>query len=166
MSTEPWNQTVALACASEHLWPACKDDPACLSMPAGEGAGSDFAACVRKVGDEACPEGWPVRHLVYDNVDVERSCSPCACGAPAGGNCIVEAAITGGNACGGMEWKVNVVSDQPPGCVDVLPPGSSLVGKMAAVLTHEPGACEPSGGAPLVTVTLGVPMTLCCQAQH
>jgi hypothetical protein len=151
---------LALACATDGAWPACVQDSSKLCVPTA----GDFDACVRKVGDEECPEGWPVRHLVYDNVEVERSCSPCSCGAPAGGECIVEAAVTSGNACGGLEWQLNVSSAELSKCVDLMS-GVALASKQAALLSYQPSTCEPSGGAPLVTVTLGVPMTLCCRAQ-
>ncbi|UQA57059.1 hypothetical protein [Polyangium aurulentum] len=159
-SSEPWNETLAFACAPDDAWPACPKDGSQVCLPAA----ANFAACVRKAGDEACPDGWPMRHVVYDNVEVERSCSPCSCGAPAGGNCIVEAAVTSGNACSGMYWNLNVTSAEPPGCVDLLPSGSSLGGKTAAVLVYEPGMCEPSGGEPFVTITRDAPTTFCCRS--
>ncbi len=158
-ASAPWSNALALACAADGPWPVCEKDASQVCLPAA----GDFAACVRKTGDEACPEGWPVRQLVYDDVAVERSCSPCACDVPAGGECIVEAAVTSGNACDGMTWQLNVSSAEPPKCVDLMS-GTALASKQAALWSYQPGSCEPSGGAPLVTVKLGVPTTICCQA--
>jgi hypothetical protein len=58
----PPTSTTARVCAPSEPWSTCQEEPDKLCLPK---AGSEFSTCVRKPGDEACPEGWPVRHVVY-----------------------------------------------------------------------------------------------------
>jgi hypothetical protein len=160
--------------------PSCPSDaPAIVfegaAEPVVEPHECPACACDTPVGTCKLPETWTVSSAACaapgSGIETpfdppagwDGICSPCACGVPAGGECIVEAAVTSGNACGGMTWQLNVSSAEPPKCVDLMS-GTALTSKQAALWSYQPGACEPSGGAPLVTVKLGVPTTICCQA--
>ncbi len=84
----------ALACSSAEPLAACAEQgEVCLASAPG------FAACVHRAGDEQCPEGWPDKHLLYGHVDDQRSCSECACDAPAGGKCTAKVHVYADAAC-------------------------------------------------------------------
>jgi hypothetical protein len=158
----PPSSTTARACAASEPWSICQEEPDKLCMPA---AGSEFLKCVRKIGDEVCPEGWPVRHVVYNDVDVDTSCAPCECSPPSGGVCLVILDATSGGTCNGMPLDgVPVVSTDPSACFD-LPSGIALASKAAEVFSYVKGACTPSGGEPVVNVKLEGATTLCCLAE-
>jgi hypothetical protein len=135
----PPSSTMARGCAPSEPWSTCQEEPDKLCMPK---VGSDFVACVRKAGDEACPEGWPVRHVVYNDVDVESSCSPCECSAPTGGSCVVSFAAYETATCNGLSAETAISAGDMPQC-----------------------ACTPSGGEPAVDVKLDGATTLCCLAE-
>jgi hypothetical protein len=157
----PPTSTTARACAPSEPWSICQEEPDKLCMPK---VGSEFSTCVRKAGDAACPEGWPVRHVVYNDVDVDTSCSPCECSAPTGGSCVVSFDAHTTTTCEGMSAGTFASSNDPPQCVDIMP-GVELSGKTAEVFSYEKGACTPSGGDPVVDVKLDGPTTLCCLAE-
>jgi hypothetical protein len=154
----PPTSTTARACAPSAPWSTCQEEPDKLCLPK---AGSEFSTCMRKPGDEACPEGWPVRHVVYEDVDVDTSCSPCSCSPPSGGTCSAAFSAHSDSMCGGPPNAGVVGTGLPGQCVDLLP-GVALASKQAALLSYEPGKCEPSGGEPVLSVELDGATTICC----
>jgi hypothetical protein len=155
----PPDATIASACAPSSPWPVCKGDEPKLCVPKpGEG----FTTCVRQAGDVTCPAGWPVRRLFFDEIADGRSCSDCACGAPAGSVCLVSVSIASDATCsGGPVHGVFVTSPKPTSCLD-LPTGVALGSKAAEFVAYQPGACEPTGGETLGEVFPSGPMTFCC----
>jgi hypothetical protein len=157
----PPEATVASACAPPSPWPVCKgDEPkACVPKP-----GPEFATCVRQAGDVACPEGWPVRRLFFDEMADGRTCSDCACSAPTASVCRVRISVASDATCSGDPVQgVMVTSAKPKSCLD-LPPGVALESKAAAFIAYEPGACAPIGGEMVGDVLPSGPMTFCCLA--
>jgi hypothetical protein len=155
----PPDTTIASACAPPSPWPVCKGDEPKLCVPEpGEG----FATCVRQAGDVACPSGWPVRRLFFDEMADGRSCSGCACSAPTGSVCLVSISLASDATCSGFPLQGAVVtSEKPTSCHD-LPPGVALTSKAAAFIAYEPGACEPTGGETVGEVFPSDPVTFCC----
>jgi hypothetical protein len=154
----PPTSTMARACASLNPWAACHEEPGKLCPPT---SGPEFSTCVRKTGDEACPEGWPERHLVYNDVDVDSSCSPCECSAPTGGSCVVTFNAYATATCDGLSAGTAISAADMPQCVDVTS-GLGLGSKAAEVFAYEKGTCMPSGGQPIIDVKLDGGMTICC----
>ncbi|UQA62797.1 hypothetical protein [Polyangium aurulentum] len=146
----------ARACSSAEPLPACAEgESVCLASSPG------FAACVHHAGDEQCPEGWPVKHLLYGHVDDQRTCSECACEAPTGGKCTAKGHVYGDTTCA-AEWaSLSVSSDDPSKCIDLIS-GVALAGKTAELLAHQPGTCAPSGGEPIGALLLADAKTFCC----
>jgi len=158
----PPPEPIARACAPSEPWPACTNelDQACVPVHS-----PDFAVCIRKAGDVACPAGWPDRQVVYDNVDITQECSACSCSPSTGGFCLALARTYVDNTCGVLRGPFAVSTEQPEWCTDIAPIGTALAGKQSEVLNYTRGSCKPSGGEPIENVKLEGPTTFCCLAE-
>jgi hypothetical protein len=107
------------------------------------------AVCIHKDGDEACPEGFPARTLVYAEFADTRSCTACNCGAPSGISCPIN---TFAGACGNMGIPLapgNVCDNDNYYYVARLGPAIG-------------GSCPVSGGEPSGSLDPISPITVCC----
>jgi hypothetical protein len=146
----------ALACSSAEPLPACTEEgEVCLASSPG------FAACVYHAGDEQCPDGWPIKHLLYGHVEELRTCSDCACDAPTGGKCTAKVHVYGDAMCV-TEWASFTISSTDLSSCHDLSNGIALAGKAAELLAHEPGICAPSGGELVGDLVLADAKTFCC----
>ncbi len=134
-------------------------EPACagiskLCKPAAPGP--EFKQCIFHAGDtdySECPSTYPNRNVFYP--DPTPSCSPCACDTPIGSGCTGSILVSAKSACSPPLLDTIHLDAKEATCVD-LPPGSALGSKSAPDPDYSPGACKPSGGAPMGAV-------LCCQ---
>jgi hypothetical protein len=108
-----------------------------------------FTVCTENVGDVACPDGWPTKHLFFAS---DRACY-CSCGAAVGESCSATVTVYTDGACSNPLGSVMATSDQPAACLDVAP-GSGL-GSKSAMVSYQPGTCAPVLAAP-------APLTVCC----
>jgi len=138
-------------------WPACgqQQDKACVPKP------PSFETCIMREGDEPCPEGWPIKHLLYGEVNDQRQCSACTCSAPSGGSCTAFAAVHGDATCSTLQGSLVVTTGQEPKCLD-LTIGAGLAAKSATLLTYEPSTCTPEGGQAVGDLVLLDARTFCC----
>jgi hypothetical protein len=114
-------------------------------------------------GDVDCPttiSKYTEKHVFYGAFVDQRSCSPCTCGAAAGGTCTSNVSIYGDGACSTLAASV-AVDATGPACADV-PSGSPLGSKSATAPAYAPGACAPAGGTPSGAATPTMPATFCC----
>jgi hypothetical protein len=125
----------------------CGDQSMVCAFPNSDG----FLTCIIKSGDNACPAGWPRRHLVYPN---SQACG-CVCGSPVGDSCSATVTVYSDGACFNPLGSAMVSSDQPQGCTDVAP-GSALGSKSSTPPVYKAGTCAPSA------IAEGTPVTFCC----
>lgn len=124
-----------------------------------------FALCIYRDGDEpklACPESYPLRHVVYSWADDGRACSDCHCGDPEGGSCAALVSVFSDGLCSKLVGSYLLTSDMDKACHDV-PPGVALGSKDAMWTMDKPAACAPSGGEAAGDIHGGGPMTYCCK---
>jgi hypothetical protein len=145
---------------------------------AGHGACDDFTECIGNTppgyrlcfvahGSDAslaCREGWSDRHTGWKVAEEQRTCSPCTCGEPQGGDCKVRAQAYADEACGDLSVTLILSSTEAAKCTDLMS-GTALGSKTVEPLVQEPGVCEPGVsevvGAPLTNE----PVTFCCQPE-
>jgi len=150
-------QDEAWTCTASPFGAGCDAPLSCV--PPAEGG----LVCVTRAGvhDNECPVDYgSVAWVVYRDVDDDRSCSPCTCGAPLGD-------------CSGAEISVEDPSGGCPGTGTVLANGvctalpiHSSMGTFS-IESWLPGGlqanCSPSGGASSGTVQPASPLTVCCR---
>jgi hypothetical protein len=128
-----------------------------------------FALCIFHEGEEDCPTDpenvFTERHVFYREVQDERQCSACSCGAPTGSACTATISIYKGNdlTCSGPALVPIPVSSQGATCLDIQLPGQALGSKSAGPTTYLPGTCPAMGGDASGSAIPTKPATLCCR---
>ena len=125
----------------------CGDQSKVCTFPKSDG----FLTCVVKVGDKACPDEWPTKHVVWPDY---QACG-CQCGPQVGASCFSTVTVYKDGACSQPLGSVMVASDQPDACIDVAP-GSTFGSKSTTSPVYKSGTCTPK------TLTEGTPVTFCC----
>lgn len=109
---------------------------------------------------DACPEDYPERHVIYQEFDDLRSCTPCACDPPKGSDCSALISTYGDASCTTPIGSLAVSHEA--GCLDNVT--STGLGSMAATwLTNAPGKCKPTGGDLVGNVVARQASLFCCQ---
>lgn len=161
-------------------WPWGKVAQECLVTPsdtcsggeAGEGRAciptpGDFMACVtldhgEHEGDVDCPPFYDdEQYVMYRDAQDTRSCTACACGDPAGGECAVQASVYGDAGCSDIMGLVVVFSGDRQACFDVSA-GVALGSKSAEVKAATGGTCASKGGESGGDVVPAGRVTICC----
>ena len=146
-----------LVCDGATLGKGCPDpDAVCVRKPQGP-----FSAglCIAHDGDVSCPLNGPyaTKHLIYDDVTDDRSCSNCSCDPASGATCAGNFTLYGNSGCSTQH--------------DTLPAGApctpvSNAHSLSFKHTSGPtvGSCSPPAGAgqPTGTATPVGPRTVCC----
>lgn len=125
---------------------SCGDQTMVCAFPPAE----EYLTCIVRPGDNDCPEGWPTKHIVYE----DASACGCVCGDPIGDSCSATITVYEDSACTKPLGSVSVSSDQPAGCVDVAP-GSAFGSKSSTLPIYKAGICTPK------TYQIA-PDTFCC----
>lgn len=113
-----------------------------------------FNACVSMTGMNACPNGFPVQHLVGSNVTDTRGCSQCTCAFNAG-TCAGTATFYTNNACANNPQTVAV--DGACHGVANRTWTSYTYAPANAGVSCAPSAVNPNGAAAFSDLT-----TVCC----
>ena len=115
--------------------------------------------CVGKIGDQACPAGFPTQHVYFGDVDDQRDCpSNCSCTA-SGSLCRVAGNVFApSNACFGDNDGFTVDS----GDQDCELYGGATSALIGAITKISDGVCSPGNADPSGTATPTEPYTLCC----
>lgn len=119
-------------------------------------------ACIYHEGDVDCPisfSPYSDKHVFYGSLDDTQTCTPCACGAPAGSGCEALVSVYT-DACTTL-LDATEITETAALCLDV-PPGSALASKASTPATYTPGACQASGGEAMGEAQPGAPSTFCC----
>jgi hypothetical protein len=145
--------THARACRAAGDAAGCSADSSCAPPAAGG------KRCVARTGNQACPAGYADRHVLFQGIDDQRSCTSCACGTPT-------------SACQGAEVRHH--DSQITGCI---PPGTLFSTTCSALDIHPsygsykrgstaptlPDAkCSPSTSSVTGTAAPSEPLTVCC----
>lgn len=141
--------TASLQCGGLHPLAAgtCGDQNKVCAFLKTDG----FLTCIVKYDDNECPDGWPTKHVVWPN---DGACG-CQCTSPVGDSCSATVTVYEDGACSKPLGSVTVSSNQPQGCVDVMP-GSVFGSKSATPPVYTAAICTPK------TLTDGKPLTFCC----
>ena len=109
-----------------------------------------FSVCILSPGgDMPCPDGWPTRHLIFEQAE---QCG-CTCGSAAGESCSATVTAYKDIACSTPLGSVVATLNQPAMCLDVA--SGSPLGSKSAMVSYQPGTCT-------ATLTPTQPSTLCC----
>jgi hypothetical protein len=122
---------------------------------------NNFILCYPPKPNGQCWLGYDQRREFTALLIDHRTCTPCECGAPSGGECTATTTLYEDSECiNELDRKIIHHTDQPL-CSDV-PPGP--FGSMRAELTRNtPGACTPSVSRVIGTVERGTePRVVCC----
>lgn len=147
-----FEETVKLCGAP--LGGGCDEGDVCVRQPESP---FDERLCVYKLGDSTCAGAEPFTDLVevHQDVDDQRGCTDCVCGAPTGLTCTAgsTALHASNNSCGGQ--AVVVAHD---GSCESADSFRSII----TDLEISGGSCSASGGAPIGTAFPTGPVTVCC----
>lgn len=150
----PW-ATFARGCAQD------LDDLDECGSPSIKSKGA-YDYCVRlEQADDLCPIDYTERHELFQDATDERTCAPCTCGPPNGGDCAMKVGAFSDEACELPAGSAYVESSEPAICFDV-PDGAALRSKSSEQVFSSPGTCAPGGGAPTGQVVPATPVTWCC----
>jgi hypothetical protein len=138
-------QIEALLCGAAPSSGTCSAGVCAPEPPAPFGT----AVCIHKAGDQACPDGFPARTLVYTDFSDTRGCADCGCGAPAGVECPIS--TWANDTCNGT----GITLDE--GVCDTSNYYSSA--KLGSAVG---GSCPASGGEPSGGLDPISPVTVCC----
>lgn len=107
--------------------------------------------CIWSVGEAACPDGpWTQQVITYGDVDDDRDCTACSCGAPSG--------TCGGNIeLNNQDCGAFFIADATPGTCGLQPAASH-----ATYVPQVNASCTPSGGALVGGVEPTDAITYCC----
>jgi hypothetical protein len=156
----PWRR-FARACGGEGVPDTC--EPGRVCVPALPPEPDGFTQCIMYLGKGSpeCPDTYPEERIIHDGFDDDRRCSACACGAPSGSSCSAVLSVYGDIGCTRLLGSTSIALSEP----SCLGGAGLLFGGMAATWqTAQPGACAPSGGAPLGAVTTTASSIFCCRA--
>ena len=150
-----WLKTAVACQAPASSGGTCGSGAVCSPIPT---APFNVTQCITAIGALECPAGpYTQRHIDYSGIVDNRSCTACACGAPAGATCTGESwEVFGGpgNCAGPTTTFVGP-------CVLL----SSSDGTTASFIPGTPtgtATCPASGGAPIGSAAVGEAETVCC----
>jgi hypothetical protein len=134
----------------------CSSDQACVPKGSGDYSGP---ACIRKIGQDACPNTYPNLIEAATSAMDDRMCNACDCAVSgvicAGGGYTV---YDQDGCMGASTANVNSMN-----CVDVTAQLDNSTGSINAVVPQPiNGSCSPSGGQPSGSVTPQGVVTYCC----
>jgi hypothetical protein len=140
-----------LLCAPSPSSGGC-DGGTCLPKPP---AGFDPRICIYRAGSLECPASYSKAIEFGSTIADGRTCTPCACGAPAA-TCPASLAFYGDNACAS-----SFLGKAANTGVCVVLGGASVTVSAINVAAQSP--CAPVQAAPTGGVTIADPITVCCQ---
>jgi hypothetical protein len=149
---------------------------ACAPLDVGGGCGSEVCApvpeapfgaelCIHKLGDNACPAGFPQKITYFTGAQDTRTCTDCLCGAPTGGTCSGTVVLGTNASCSVDVVTIPQVNTCGPLPEDPTPPPPPYMESRSARFDAGiafGGSCGSTGGTPSGTVTGVSPITFCC----
>ena len=159
----PYWATDARVCHGPGFLPCLDTASACIPIEDPP----EFRVCIAKEGEFECPPTlgsvFTERHIFYQEVNDDRQCSTCTCGAPMGSVCTAVLSVYSSGMCGGFIVDKGGISSENERCIDIQPPGQALGSKSAGPTAYSPGVCPPMGGEPSGVASGSAPSTFCCR---
>lgn len=124
---------------------------------------SGFSLCTDPELDGSCRPGFSDRRELTERFVDNRTCAPCACGEPTGGDCRVDVGLYGDASCVDYIVVMNWMGLGFSPCSDT--PANLPLSTVRVVLRQqEPGACTPTPSISEVvgTVEQGEKRVFCC----
>ncbi len=112
-------------------------------------------------GEKECPSPYTVKHVLYQSLVDNRTCTPCACEAPTGSTCKALVNVYEDSACKDLLISVQIDATGPTPHA-IAPAGSALGSKSADEAVYSAGSCKPSGSEVLGEAIPTDPATFCC----
>lgn len=102
-----------------------------------------FVLCIIPEPDGSCRPGFPDRREFTDQVVDNRSCAPCACGAPTGGDCRVDIMVYDDASCDVPISGAGGLRLRNEGCA-TMSEEESFSAVRLTLGVQQPGACTPT----------------------
>jgi len=151
-SVPPPNADLGRFCAITGPTSSCQNGT-CVPIVSGS-----YGLCIQHDGDQACPNGYPNKHIVGVGINDTRDCSVCTC--TLGAKCNIPVAhfyVLGG--CMG-----NATSLTLDGTCQVLGQGTFTSASNQTTATLANSACDKNNNfGPVGAVDLKQARTVCCQ---
>jgi hypothetical protein len=157
-------KTIGLSC--EGMGWSWSGNPDTICIPDSQPAPKGFQLCVSMLSSfDICDPDWPMRQVLYERLDDTRKCNEkeCTCEPPTGSMCTAMLSIDKDLACTDPVEAGLTISSAKPTCVNIQPPGQTLVSKSATSPEYIPGTCEPSPLKATGTASPHGPVAFCCQ---
>ncbi|WP_437936897.1 hypothetical protein [Sorangium sp. So ce341] len=128
-------------------------------------ASFDGLVCIAPESDGSCRPGFVARFEFQEKIRDARTCTPCECGAPVGGNCVADVMLFSDASCSDMLISINGIGTEEGICYGA-PADSPLAGVRVVFARDEPGTCSPTTTVSLVdgTIESGETRTFCCSS--
>ncbi|WP_437596439.1 hypothetical protein WMF28_28100 [Sorangium sp. So ce590] len=98
-------------------------------------------SCYPTQANGECWKGYPFRHDFSTVIDA-RTCTPCSCGAPTGGECTAQITLYQDERCFDALGNTLITNIESPLCSRVA--NAPLAAMRSAFIQDEPGSCTPS----------------------
>ncbi|WP_437977583.1 hypothetical protein WMF11_12105 [Sorangium sp. So ce295] len=120
-------------------------------------------ACITPEDDGSCRLGFDIRFEFQKKLRDARTCTPCKCGAPVGGNCVADVLLFSDASCSNMLASLNEIRTEGEICHEAQE-ASALAAVRVVFAQDEPGTCSPTTEVSLVdgTVESGETRIFCC----
>ncbi|WP_437915799.1 hypothetical protein WME73_12085 [Sorangium sp. So ce302] len=122
-------------------------------------------ACITPEDDGSCRLGFDTRFEFQEKIRDARTCTPCECGAPVGGNCVADVLLFSDANCSNMLASLNEIRTEDEICREGHD-DSPLAGVRVVFAQDEPGTCSPTTDVSLVdgTIESGETRIFCCSS--
>ncbi|XXT22422.1 hypothetical protein WME94_12760 [Sorangium sp. So ce429] len=152
-------------CAPSHLEPPSISGEFAKVCPfeAEQTAPDEFSLCITPENDGLCRPGFSTRLKYKPRISDNRTCTPCACSAPSGGNCRADVLLYGDATCTNQLDTGFGIGLNDTTCHDT--PAPLPLAAVRAIFTHnEPGTCTPTTNLSTVKglVERGETRVFCC----
>jgi hypothetical protein len=141
----------------------CNNGLTCMPKPAAPFASG---VCIYKDGNNSCPPGqFSQQHLFYTDKTDTRTCTSCACGAPAGASCSATVTVYNNqqvNSCDAAHLIATLHPSTAAGDCTNITGNPATVSRKAVFTAPTGGTCAASGGVPMGTAVPASPRTYCC----
>lgn len=122
--------------------------------------------CIAPEGDGSCRPGFHIRYEFQERLGDARTCTPCECGAPIGGNCAADVLLFRDTECSDLMTLHNGIMTHAL-CIDTQP-SSPLASVRMVLAREEPGSCSPKTKISRVEgkIEIGETRVFCCTEER
>jgi hypothetical protein len=152
-------ERVVRVCVANQLPAAGCESGFLCAPPPSRSAKRARCTLAKGTGEATCPPDYPIREVLFEGMEDDRSCSACTCSAPTNQKCTARLRIAeiAGEKCG-----ADIASTEGDACL-ALPRGGSL--SIYGESSPDADCSVVAGGEAKGRVNPGKKRTLCCAAQ-